>query len=84
MKDGERYAILYIGGAKVNQGKWKTGMVKGYLYPDPFEGIYSVEWNDAEGMRLTESVKAQAGEGSTLTIQFPYQSSVLRLRKLPE
>lgn len=84
VRDGERYVILYVDGAKVNQGKWEHGMVKGYLMPDPFEGIYSVEWKDAEGNKLEESVKAQAGEGNTLTIQFPYQASTLRLRKLPE
>lgn len=83
VKDGGRYEIIYIDGAKTNSGKWERGMAKGILYPEPFPGIFNVEWIDAEGKHLGNGIKAQTGEGDTLLIQFPYQSSTVRLRRLP-
>lgn len=83
VKNGGTYDIIYIDGAKTNSAKWKKGMVKGKLYPGPFPGIFDVEWIDAEGKPLSRDIKAQSGEGDTLTIQFPYQSSSVRLRRIP-
>lgn len=83
VKSGGAYDIIYIDGAKTNSVKWKKGMVKGRLYPGPFPGIFDVEWIDAEGKPLRRDIKAQSGEGDTLTIQFPYQSSTIRLRRIP-
>lgn len=84
VKDGEGYMLIYLGGARVNAAVWKPGMVKAYLEPDFFPGIYNVVWIDAEGQLLSNAIKAQSGDGDTLTIQFPYQSSSLRLRKIPQ
>lgn len=83
VKNGGTYDIIYIDGAKTNSAKWKKGMVKGKLYPGPFPGIFDVEWIDVEGKPLKRDIKAQSGEGDTLTIQFPYQSSTIRLRRIP-
>ena len=81
IKEGDKYLILYLSGAKTNASAWKPGMIKGRLIPDPFPETYSVVWYDSEGNPLSKDIKAQLGEGSTLLIQFPYQSSVVRLRK---
>lgn len=82
IKDGDRYLILYLSGAKTNASAWEPGMIKGILTPDPFPDTYSVTWYDSEGNPLTKDIKAQLGEGTTLLIQFPYHSSTLRLRRL--
>lgn len=82
IKDDGLYLIIYLEGALVNAAKWKPGMVKGILSPGYFPGIYDVSWTDAEGLVMTRDIKAQSGEGDTLLIQFPYQSSSLRLRKV--
>lgn len=83
VKDGETYVIVYLGGASVNAPLWKPGMIKGILNPSPFPGIYDAVWYDAEELPLSHDIKAQTGEGATLLIQFPYQSSQIRLRRLP-
>ena len=82
VKNGNAYDIIYLDGAKVNAGKWKPGMKKGVLIPTPFPDVYDLEWIDAEGHSMSKGIKAQSGEGNTLLIQFPYQSSSLRLRRV--
>lgn len=82
VRDEDRYLIIYLSGARVNACLWKAGMIKGVLTPGPFPGIYSVDWTDSEGLKMNHDIKAQAGEGGTLSIQFPYQSSVIRLRRI--
>lgn len=77
------YRVIYIEGASVNSSSWKKGMTKAMLYPTHFEGIFDAEWIDAEGQPISNGVKAQSGEGETLSFQFPYHSSSLRLRKVP-
>lgn len=83
VKDRDGYDIIYISGARVNGKKWRAGMRKGRLTPTAFSGIYNLEWIDAEGNKMQESMTAQSGEGKTLNLQFPYQNSSLRLRRLP-
>ncbi|MCH5239703.1 MAG: LysE family translocator [Muribaculaceae bacterium] len=80
---GAAYYFVYIDGASVNSRNWNRGDVKVILKPTPFEGIYDVEWRDAMKQTMDYDLKAQIGEGNTLSIQFPYQSSKLRLRKIP-
>lgn len=82
VRDSDIYLLLYLSGAEVNPSSWFPGMIKGRLRPDPFTGIYSVEWIDCEGNAMSKDIKAQAEEGEVLMIQFPYQSSSLRLRRL--
>ncbi len=80
--DGENYVMIYEGGAKVNASEWKKGMRKAVLTPSLFQGIYSVVWTDAEGKEISHDIKAQIDPEDTLSIQFPYHSSVVRLRKI--
>lgn len=82
VKDGEDYVLIYLTGARLNADLWNPGMVKARLTPDFFPGIYKVEWIDSQALPLSHDIKAQTGEGNTLTIQFPYQSSSVRLRKI--
>lgn len=77
------YLLLYISGAHKNAANWKPGMIKGIIETTPFQGIYDITWYDVEGNPLFKDLKVQEGEGNTLSIQFPYQSSSLRLRKIP-
>lgn len=80
--DHDRYAIIYLAGAKVNAAQWAPGTVKGWLTLTAFPGLFDLEWFDAEGKPLSHSITAQLTDEGILTIQFPYQSSVIRLRKL--
>lgn len=82
VREGDNYFFIYIEGASVNRKNWQPGDIKAVLSPTPFPGIYNVKWYDAGKEILSHEIKAQRGEGTTLTIQFPYQQSKLRLRKL--
>ena len=82
IKENEGYKFLYFSGASVNSNNWKTGDLKAILTPTPFTGIYDVEWIDSMKDSIKHDIKAQKGEGNTLTIQFPYQYSKFRLRKM--
>lgn len=81
VKNGANYEIIYLAGAVTNGKAWKPGMLKGILTPTSFPGLLNLEWIDAQGERISNSVTAQTGYNSTLTLQFPYHSSVVRLRK---
>lgn len=84
VKANDEYQLIYLGGARINAAEWLPGMVKAHIEEDFFPGIYNVTWIDSEGLPLSNGIKAQAGDGDTLTIQFPYHSSSLRLRKIPQ
>lgn len=75
------YDLIYLEGAMVNADAWHPGMIKAHLSPTGVEGIWNVEWTDSEFRTLKYEVKAQLEEGPTIRIQFPYQSSILRLIK---
>ena len=73
------YDLIYISGAGIMSDTWKPGMVKARLSPSGIGGVWNVEWLDAMHLPLSKEVKGQYDESGTLTIQFPYQSSQLRL-----
>lgn len=83
IKNGDDYIFLYLDGAVVNQNAWTPGDEKIVLHPTPFRGLYDVEWTDSMKEKLKYEIRAQRGEGETLLFQFPYQSSKLRLRRMP-
>ena len=82
VKDGENYIMIYIDGATINSKGWKSGDVKAILKPTHFPGIYDVVWTDAMKANFDKDVKAQLTNGNVLVIQFPYQNSRIRLRKI--
>lgn len=79
VKTKEGYSLLYLSGARVNAEQWTFGMPKVYLHPSGIEGIWDVVWIDATHTPLSHELKAQQDKDGTLSIQFPYQSSRLRL-----
>ncbi|MDE6768357.1 MAG: hypothetical protein K2J78_01375, partial [Muribaculaceae bacterium] len=81
VKNHDRYDIIYLDGARVNGSRWQSGMLKGLLTPSSFPGLLNLEWFDSEGKSLSYSITAQTGYNGTLTLQFPYHSSVIRLWK---
>ena len=82
VKDNDEYIFLYIDGATINKERWEKGDLKARLSNSFYPGIYNVEWFDSMKEPISNEIKAQKGEGNTLTIQFPYQSSKIRLRKI--
>ena len=81
VRNGDVYELIYLAGAVTNRGLWQPGMVKGVLTPTSFPDLFNLKWIDAEGKSLSHSVTAQSSYNGTLTLQFPYHSSTLRLRK---
>lgn len=75
------FDIVYIDGARINPGYWQAGMIKGHLAGTPFDGIYDVTWYDAEGLPMNHGIKAQFESDATLSFQFPYQASRIRLQR---
>ena len=84
VKNDAGYDLIYSEGAHINSSKWTSGHSKGRLIATHFSGIFDVEWIDAEGMTLSHGIKAQTLDNELIEIQFPYHSSSLRLRKIPE
>ena len=82
VKDDDKYYLVYLEGANINRNAWREGDVKATLTPTHFRGVYDVTWYDSMKEPMSKDIKAQRGDGNTLTIQFPYQSSQLRLRKV--
>ena len=82
VKEGDDYLLYYMEGASVNKENWAPGDLKATLRAAAFNGIFDVEWLDSQKEIMSHEIKAQRGDGNTLTIQFPYQSSKLRLRKI--
>lgn len=75
--DDGRFLIIYIAGARVNAGEWRTGMIKGVLTPTRFKGRYELKWYDA-GMELVDDECHASVENNILTVHFPLHHSQLR------
>lgn len=73
------YDLIYLSGAKVNADNWLPGMVKAHFSPSGIKEIWKVEWRDAMHQPLSHELKAQTDDNGTLSIQFPYQNSLIRL-----
>lgn len=73
------YDLIYLGGAVINADYWTPGMIKGHLSPSGIKGVWNVEWIDAMHRPMSHELKAQRDENGTITIQFPYQNSQIRL-----
>lgn len=80
--ESEDYDIVYIEGADVNASLWTKGRKKGMLKSTPFANIFDVEWYDADGSVMSRDINAEFDPlAKTLTVRFPYQSSILRFRQ---
>lgn len=79
VKNRDGYLLLYLSGATVNSDEWIPGMTKATFTPSGIKGIWDVTWYDAMHSPLSNEIRAQRDENGTLTIQFPYHSSQLRL-----
>lgn len=82
IKSGGDYEIVYLSGAEKNADRWKPGMSKGSLKATSFPGIFNVSWIDADGEPLDKDVKGQFEREDLLIINFPYQLSTLRLKRV--
>ena len=75
---GERYLILYGGGAVVNADSWEPMMVKGELTPTRFAQHYDLVWYDSMMERMDDECYATVDDEGVLTLQFPLSRSRLR------
>lgn len=78
------YRIVYINGARINPRLWMPGDIKGSLMPSQIKGVFGCEWLDAGRRSISHDVVAQPDPDNPgiIILQFPYQRSSLRLRKL--
>lgn len=81
VRDGDGYDLLYLSGARINATGWRPGMVKASLRPSGIKGVWNVTWHDAMHRPMSHEIKAQTDASGSLTIQFPYQNSQLRLHR---
>lgn len=79
VKSTDGYDLIYISGARINGAAWTEGMQKAHLSPSGVDGVWNVSWIDSMHQTLEHELKAQTDKNGTLTIQFPYQNSQLRL-----
>lgn len=80
---GDGYDMIYLDGARTGRGEWRQGLRKGRLLNTPFGDVFNVEWRDAEGLEMSEGIKAQYdADTATITIHFPAQGSELRFRRV--
>lgn len=83
VKNSGGYDLIYLSGAKVWPELWRTGMRKGVLHSTSFNGLFSLEWLDAEMLPMRHGLKAQVEEyGSVIRLYFPMQNSTVTLRKV--
>jgi hypothetical protein len=82
IRSDKGYDLVYLSGAKVNSSYWERGMIKGKLLSDDYGGAFNVVWYDSQQTAMSHDIKAQSENGVMLTINFPYQSSQLRLHKV--
>ncbi len=73
--EDEKYTLIYLDGCRTQE--WQPGMPKAFLRPTSIPGVYNVEWREAHGGKVSESVKAQLDNG-ILTIYFPASGATLR------
>lgn len=83
VKDKGRYLLIYLDGAEKSPAKWEPGMIKGELRPTGFGGIFDLVWIDPDLRLMSSRLKAYTSDSSTtLTLEFPYQQSQIRLRRM--
>lgn len=81
IKNHQGYDLIYIEGADINQHQWHTGMIKATLKPTKFQKVFAMTWYDSQMLPLSKDVIVQF-DNNTMTINFPYQKSSLRLSKI--
>lgn len=83
VSNGDGYDIVYLSGAKVNQGIWQPVTVKGVLTPSVFKDHYDLTWYSASGTCLNEDVYATFSDDyGILTLRFPVIKATLRFARL--
>lgn len=80
--DNDGFEIVYLGGAKKVDHRWKEGMIKGMFQPTIFVGNYDMTWIDAEGCAISEGCYARLESDDILTLEFPLQKSQMRFVKM--
>lgn len=84
VRAADGYDLVYLDGARVCDADWSPGRIKAHFIPTPDGAAWNVSWTDASGNLLQHDVKAQQESAVTILLQFPYQSSTLRLIRIEE
>lgn len=82
--DARSYTILYIAGAKVENGSWKPGMKKGNLTATLFKNHYNLRWITADMQYLNTECNARLSDDkSIISFNFPIYGSSVRFSRQP-
>ncbi len=82
--DARSYTILYIAGAKVENGSWKPGMKKGHLTATLFQNHYNLRWITADMQYLDTECNARLSDDkSIISFNFPIYGSSVRFSRQP-
>lgn len=74
MDHADTLDIYYLEGTQVNADSWRTGDLKGRLYPST-PGVYGVMWLDATRLEADSRAMAVMTDADTMTIHFPSRKS---------
>lgn len=80
--DARSYTIIYIAGAKVENGSWKPGMKKGRLTATLFKNHYNLRWITADMQYLDTECNARLSDDkSIISFNFPIYGSSVRFSR---
>lgn len=75
------YDILYINGARVNENKWESCMIKGKLTPSRFNDNFGLLWYDSMMKPFNDDCFAIFENSVLLNLSFPTENSEIRFVK---
>jgi hypothetical protein len=82
VKIDNRYALVYLSGARTNDQAWKPLRIKAWLKPTIFIGNYDLEWYDPFGVKFDIETSAQVTDNAIMSINFPLYKSKVRWRRM--
>jgi hypothetical protein len=82
VKIDNRYALVYLSGARTNEQEWQPLRIKAWLNPTIFIGNYDLEWYDPFGVKFDIETSAQVTDNAIMSINFPLYKSKVRWRRM--
>jgi hypothetical protein len=82
VKIDNRYALVYLSGARTNEQEWHPLRIKAWLNPTIFIGNYDLEWYDPFGVKFDIETSAQVTDNAIMSINFPLYKSKVRWRRM--
>lgn len=75
-------SLYYLDGYGKEEPLWERGMLKAFLTPSPFDGIYNMEWYNADFRKMDKYLTADLSNPQVIKLIFTKQQSSIRLLKI--